>query len=88
MAENNFQQLFAAKKLAPTKMRLCAYTGETREILGSIDVTVTYKEHFACVPLLVVKHNGPSLLGHSWLQKFTLDWRQIHSIQLSSQKHY
>ena len=31
MAENNFQQLFAAKKLVPTKIRLCAYTGETRD---------------------------------------------------------
>ena len=35
------------------------------------------------MPLLVVKHSGPSLLGRNWLQKFTLDWREIHSIQLN-----
>ena len=31
----------------------------------------------------MVKHSGPSLLGRNWLQKFTLDWREIHSIQRS-----
>ena len=54
------------------------------EVLGSIDMTVTYKEQSACIPLLVVKYSGPSLLGRNWLQKFTLDWREIHSIQLNS----
>ena len=83
MAEGNFRQLFPSKELAPTKIHLCAYSGEPIEVLGSIDMTVTYKEQSACVPLLVVKHNGPSLLGRNWLQKFTLDWREIHSIQLN-----
>ena len=83
MAESNFRQLFPAKELTPTTIRLCAYSGEAIEVLGSIDITVTYKEQSACVPLLVVKHSGPSLLGRNWLQKFKLDWREIHSIQLS-----
>ena len=46
-------------------------------------MNVTYKEQSACVPLLVVKHKGPSLLGCDWLQKFKLDWREIRSIQFS-----
>ena len=69
--------------MAPTTIRLCAYSGEAIEVLGSVDVNVTYKEQSACVPLLVVKHKGPSLLGRDWLQKFKLDWREIHSIQFS-----
>ena len=83
MAEGNFQELFPSKELAPTKIHLCAYSGEPIEVLGSIDMTVTYKEQSACVPLPVVKHSGPSLLGRNWLQKFTLDWREIQSIQLN-----
>ena len=83
MVESNFRQLFPSKELAPTTIRLCAYSGEAIEVLGSIDKTVTYREQSACVPLLVVKHSGPSLLGCNWLQKFTLDWREIHSIQLN-----
>ena len=83
MSENNFRLLFPERELAPTTIRLCAYSGEAVEVLGSIDVNVTYKEQSACVPLLVVKHSRPSLLGHDWLQKFKLDWREIHSTQLS-----
>ena len=69
--------------MAPTTIRLYAYLGEAIEVLGSVDVNVTYKEQSAYVPLLLVKHKGPSLLGHDWLQKFKLDWREIHSIQFS-----
>ena len=67
--------------MAPTTIHLCAYSREAIEVLGSVDVNVTYKEQSACVPLLVVKYKGPSLLGYDWLQKFKLDWREIHSIQ-------
>ena len=83
MFENNFRLLFPERQLAPTTIRLCAYSGEAIEVLGSVDVNVAYKEQSACVPLLLVKHSGPSLLGHDWFQKFKLDWREIHSIQLS-----
>ena len=67
----------------PTKIRLCVYNGEPTEILGSVDITVAYKTQSACVPLLVVKHCGPNLPGHNWLQKFSLGWREIHFIHLS-----
>ena len=83
MSENNFRLLFPERELALTTIRLCVYSGEAIDILGSVDVNVTYKEQSACVPLLVVKHSGPNLLGRDWLQKFKLDWREIHSIQLS-----
>ena len=46
MAESNFRP---AKELTPTTIRLCAYSGEAIEVLGSIDITVTYKEQSACV---------------------------------------
>ena len=58
MSENNFLLLFPEKELAPTTIRLCAYSGEAIEVLGSVDLNVTYKEQSACVPLLVVKHKG------------------------------
>ena len=63
MAKSKFQQLFPVRKLVPTKIRLCAYSGEPSEVLGSIDITVAYKEQSTCVPLLVIKHSGPSLLN-------------------------
>ena len=84
MSKDNFRLLFP-ESWHPLQFA-CVHTQEklyTEEVLGSVDVNVTYKEQSACVPLLVVKHSGPSLLGRDWLQKFKLDWRQIHSIQLS-----
>ena len=83
MAETVFRQLFPTKELEPTKIRLCAYSGEPIEVLGSVDVKATYKEQSATLPLLVVKHSGPTLLGRNWLQQFKLDWREIHTIQIN-----
>lgn len=42
--------------------------------------------------LLVVKDDGPNLLGRDWLQHLRLDWREIHRIQTNAldkvlQKH-
>ena len=68
MSQNNFRLLFPERQLAPTTICLCAYSGEAIEVLGSVDVNVAYKEQSACVPPLLVKHSGPSLLGHDWLQ--------------------
>ena len=31
--------------------------------------------------LLVVKGDGPSLMGRDWLQQITLDWHSLHQIQ-------
>ena len=69
VAENVFRQSFPEKKLVHTNIRLCAYSGDSIEVLGSTDINVTYKDQAACLPLLVVKHNGPSLLGRNWLHQ-------------------
>ena len=31
--------------------------------------------------LLVVKGDGPSLMGRDWLQQITLDWHSLHQIR-------
>ena len=31
--------------------------------------------------LLVVKNDGPSLMGRDWFQQITLDWHSLHQIQ-------
>ena len=33
------------------------------------------------VPLLVIKGNGPSLLGRDWLKHPELDWKEIYTLQ-------
>ena len=82
MSETAFRQLFPTKELEPSTIRLCAYSGEPIEVIGSVYIDVTYKEQSAQLPLLIVRHNGPTLLGRNWLQQLRLDWREIHTIQL------
>ena len=84
MSETAFRQLFPTKELQPSTIRLCAYSGEPIEVMGSVYIDVIYKEQSAHVqlPLLIVRHNGPTLMGRNWLQQLRLDWREIHTIQL------
>ena len=43
-------------------------------MLGTIDVLVKYGNQETTLPLLVVKGEGPSLLGRNWLEKIQLNW--------------
>lgn len=46
-------------------------------MLGTVDVVVKYGDQTAILPLLVVKGEGPSLLGRNWLAALKLDWHEI-----------
>ena len=55
------------------------------EVLGELVVEVEYKQqgpkHFSPV---VVRGNGPCLLGRNWLHHICLDWKRkasVHSVQ-------
>ncbi len=63
--------------LKPTTVKLYTYTGESIPILGSLEVRVDYHAQSETLPLIVVKGQGPSLLGRNWLQKLRLDWKEI-----------
>ena len=70
-----------APDLESSTVSLRTCTGEQREVLGSVSVQVEYKDQHECLPLLVVKGSGSSLLGRNWLQKLRLDWPEIHQLQ-------
>ena len=60
--------------LKPSSRKLRTYTGEELKIRGYLDMTVTYGEQSATLPLLVVAGQGPTLLGRDWLTRICLDW--------------
>ena len=43
-------------------------------------VTIEYKNQNVRVPLVVVAGLGPSVFGREWLNKITLDWKDIHKV--------
>ena len=72
-------------------MILKTYTGEPLKLQREAEVTVCYKGQTVKLPLLVVKGDGPSLLGCNWLTKINLDWHEnqiyLHSTWELLQKY-
>ena len=69
-----------APPLQPTKTKLKTYTGEEVPVLGTIQVEVTLGSQSKVLSLVIVKGEGPSLLGRDWLMLLKLDWQAIHSM--------
>ena len=75
--KKTYHSLFSpdeAPQLKASKAELKTYTGEVLNILGTITVTVSYKDQVADLNLLVVAGDGPSLMGREWLNHINLDW--------------
>ena len=84
MSETTYKKLWESDTLPDlqqTAVKLRTYTGEEIGVLGCINVKVQSKEQEAHLPLLVVKGNGPSLLGRNWLTKLRLYWQEIFSVR-------
>ncbi|CAI5640403.1 unnamed protein product [Oreochromis niloticus] len=63
-----------------TEISLRQYTGECIPLLGAIEVHAAYQGQEAAATLLVVKGEGPSLLGRDLLQKICLNCREIRYV--------
>jgi len=50
-------------------------------VLGSLKVQISHNSQTKHLSLLVVKGQGPSLLGRDWMNWFILDWQTIHFVQ-------
>ena len=59
---------------------LKTYTGQELVVVGEAEVDVKYEQQTAHLPLLVVKGDGPSLLGRNWLKVIRLNWSEINAV--------
>ena len=92
VSERTFQENWPTLNLSHTGIKLHSYSGESIPVVGTADVTVKYGSQVATLPLLVVKGEGPSLLGRNWLCELQLKWQEIfwlHNASLSQvlEKH-
>ena len=72
---------FPGAQLKPSTMLLKTYTGEVMEVLGELVVEVEYKQQGPKhLSLVVVRGNGPCLLGRNWLHHICLVWIRIASV--------
>ena len=63
-----------------TNIRLQTYSKEPIVVVGTTDVHVAYEGQTATLPLVVVKGDGPTLMGRNWLGQIRLNWSKIHHI--------
>eukprot|EP00731_Ephydatia_muelleri_P006940 Em0003g1188a len=70
-------------KLRSTSTRLRTYRGESLEVLGIAVVDVVYRDQQAKLKLVVVKQDGPCLLGRDWLKAIKFDVSFIHAVTAS-----
>ena len=67
MAEATYHKLCPGRGLSTTHIRLQTYSKEPITVVGSVNVQVSYDGQTAQLPLVVVKGDGPTLLGRNWL---------------------
>ena len=91
ISESRFRQLWPSRPLEPSTVRLKPYTGshlmccgEPLDVLGCVGVHVHHGSNEEGLPPLIVKDEGPCLLGHNWLSSLQLDWELIHCLHNTS----
>ena len=81
ISEATKQALFRNKTLHSSNLVLKTYTDECMKVEGTLTVTVKCGNQTKKLMLVVVKGNGPSLLGRNWLKHIQLDWHNIFTIR-------
>ena len=83
VSEKTYHKLFPGMLLQPTSVRLHTYSGEPLTVLGEREVEVRYGEQVKRLWVLVVKGDGPSLMGRDWLRHIRFNWKAIYQVQAS-----
>ena len=87
MSEQTYKTVWNAEKappIEPAQVQLHVYTGDTIPVVGVAKVTVNHINQSKELPILIVKGDGPTLLGRDWLTELTLnvDWSSLHCVQV------
>ena len=78
MSESKFRKIRPKKKLEPVQVKLQTYSKEPLPVVGGVWVWVDYEGQTERLPLIIVKGNGPTLLGRDWMGGIHLNWHKIH----------
>ena len=78
MSEDTYRKIWPTRKLEVSNVKLQTYSKEPLPVVGAQNVQVYYEGQSASLPLIVVKGDGPTLLGRNWLGTIRIDWCKIH----------
>ena len=57
------------------------YTGEKVPLLGTVNTTIKYRDQTTTLPVLIVKGQGPNILGRDSITALKLKWRSVHQLK-------
>ena len=78
-SEKAFRELWPSggPSLEHCAQTLKTYSGEPLSVCGQAMVDVQYGDVSVCLPLVVVRGDGPCLFGRDWLAHIKLDWSSV-----------
>lgn len=80
ISERLYLRRFHKVKLSPASCVLKTYSKESLKLRGKITVKVKCKDETHLLDLMVVKGNGPSLMGRDWISQLNLNWFHVHKL--------
>ena len=85
VSEKVWNNLWPESELKKCNILLKTYTDERLHVLGQLQVKVEFNGQVAQLPLLVVKGDGPTLWGRTWLRAIRLNWKHIKQVKQVTQ---
>ena len=81
VSEITYKRLWPKQVLTRSTATLTTYSGEVLKVIGKWEPRVCWNSRTEKVPLVVLKGNGPSLLGRDWLDCFKINWDKVLEIK-------
>jgi len=75
--ETLYHKLWPGRGLDKTTFGLQTHSKELIGVVGSIDVEVALEGQAATLPLVIVKGQGPTLLGRNWLSQIRVTFIRL-----------
>ena len=77
ISEKTYKKRFSDMPLTKSSILLSTYTKEKIAVLGKLTEQVEYEKQKKRLSVVVIKGEGPSLLGRDWLMQLKLNWKSL-----------
>ena len=79
--ESTLHQIWPKQKPDVSKADLLrTYTGEMVPLLGTLKTTIKYKDQTSTLPVLIVKGQGPNIIGRDSTTALKMKWSSVHQV--------
>ena len=88
ISESTYNKVLkSCRELERTNIKLKTYTGELIPVVGKITVNAKYENQEELLEVLVVKGNGPNLMGRDWSKKIKVNLDRVLIVNACGQEN-